>query len=84
MSMFKKYLNIITESNNDIITRIKDLKEKDIKELDEFDNFNSLYYDSENDKLKQIAYLYATDVPDDYYEGNFESFKKFILDNKSE
>ena len=39
--MFKKYLNIITESNNDIITRIKDLEEKDIKELKEFDNFNS-------------------------------------------
>ena len=82
MSMFKKYLEIITESKyqdseiNDLINRLDDDL---IKELQLFNDFND-YYDNATIELKQIVNKIININKDKFYfiKNDFESLKEFV------
>jgi predicted nucleic acid-binding OB-fold protein len=80
--MFKKYLEIITESKyqdseiNDLINRLDDDL---IKELQLFNDFND-YYDNATIELKQIVNKIININKDKFYfiKNDFESLKEFV------
>ena len=86
MSMFKKYLEIITESKNqnseikDLISRLDDYLIEELKSFNDFDD----YYSNATIELKQIVNKIININKDEslFIENDFESLKDFISNFK--
>ena len=86
MSMFKKYLEIITESKNqnseikDLINRLDDNLIEELKSFSDFDD----YYGNATIELKQIVNKIININKDEslFIENDFESLKDFISNFK--
>ena len=84
--MFKKYLEIITESKNqnseikDLISRLDDYLIEELKSFNDFDD----YYSNATIELKQIVNKIININKDEslFIENDFESLKDFISNFK--